>query len=108
MKDKYIALLSMVIGWNILSYWTGIHWIGYVALTIGFIGIISENFTNRLINITHGIFRIVFQFVQKIFLSILYFIVITPIALIKRKNQKTQDTWFTPEKKELQQFEKLW
>lgn len=108
MKENYIALLSMVIGWNILSYWTGIHWIGYAALAIGFIGIISENFTNRFIKITHGIFRVIFQILQKIYLTMLYFFVITPIALFKRKKQKSQSPWFSPEKKDLQQFEKLW
>lgn len=108
MKDKYIALLSMVIGWNILSYWTGIPWIGYIALAIGFTGIISETFTSLLINIIHTIFRVVFQVVQKIFLTLMYFLVITPIALIKRKNQKKLDSWYTPEKKKLQQFEKMW
>lgn len=108
MKENYISLLSLVIGWNILSYWTGIHWIGYTALIIGFIGIVSETFTNRLIAIIHNIFKWIFHLLQKIILTMIYFLIVTPIALVKRKDKKNNSTWIIPVEKSTHQFEKMW
>ncbi len=99
----------MVIGWNILSYWTGIHWIGYVALLIGFLGIASEKFAEKLISYVHTALRFVFSFLQKILLGIVYYLVFFPIALLKREEKKSENNnWITPVSKDSSQLEKLW
>lgn len=108
MKNTYLPLLSMVIGWNILSYWTGIHWIGYVALGLGFLGIASEKFAQKPVQYIHTALVFVFSFLQKILLSIVYFLVFTPIALIKKKENKVKENWISPTTKDNSQLEKLW
>lgn len=99
----------MVIGWNILSYWTGIHWIGYVALLVGFLGIASEKFAEKLIYYVHALLTHVFTFLQKILLGIIYYLVFTPIALLKRNEKKSENPhWISPVTKDGTQLEKMW
>lgn len=108
MKNTYAALLSMIIGWNILSYWTGIHWIGYVALTLGFMGIASEKFAEKLVDYIHTGLVFLFGILQKILLSFVYFLVFTPIAMLKSRTKEDNKIWFIPEQKDVSQLKKLW
>lgn len=108
MKNTYLSLLSMVIGWNILSYWTGIHWIGYAALGLGFIGIASEKTAQTLVHYIHTALTFIFSFLQKTLLSIIYFLVFTPVAIVRRKENKLKENWISPTAKDNSQLEKLW
>lgn len=98
----------MVIGWNILSYWTGIFWIGYFALTIGFLGIVSEKFAHKTIQIIHGVFKFLFNIIQKVMLTIVYFLVFSPIALIKKKSKPSDIHWIIPESTSGSDLKKMW
>lgn len=98
----------MVIGWNILSYWTEIFWIGYIALAIGFLGIVSEKFAHKTMQIVHGVFKFLFNILQKILLSIIYFLVFSPIALIKKKKISPENYWIIPNKTTGDDLKKLW
>ena len=95
-NHPYLPLLSMVIGWNLLSYLTGMFWIGYLALAIGFAGIVSEKIAVKTIQIIHGVFKFIFNIVQKVMLSIVYFLVFSPIALLKKKNLTSENHWIIP------------
>lgn len=108
MKNTYLSLLSMVIGWNILSYWTGIHWIGYTALGLGFLGIASEKFAQKLVHYIHTVLIFIFSFLQKILLSIVYFLIFTPIAFLRKKENAQKENWIFPASKDSTQLEKLW
>ena len=98
----------MVIGWNILSYWTGIFWIGYFALTIGFLGIASEKFAQKTMQIVHSVFKFIFNIVQKIMLTIVYLLVFSPIAIIKKKKISSENHWITPNATTGADLKKLW
>lgn len=110
MKSTYISLLSMVIGWNILSYWTGIHWIGYIALGIAFIGIISEKFAEKFVAGIHTIFKKIFYFIQTISLTMIYYLLITPISILKKssKNKEQIQIWKTINSDKKNSLEKMW
>lgn len=98
----------MVIGWNILSYWTGIFWIGYFALVIGFLGIVSEKFAIKTVQIIHGVFKFIFNIVQKLLLTFVYFLVLSPIALLKKKSTSSDNHWITPGPTVGSDLKKLW
>lgn len=104
----YKPLLSLVIGWNILAYWTGIHWIGYIALLAGFAGIVSETFAEKLMLYIHSILLFIFSLLQKVFITFIYFLIITPISILKRRGKRPIQKWFHPTQKDSSQLEKLW
>jgi len=107
-QSTYKSLLSLVIGWNILAYWTGFHWIGYIALIVGFIGIASEAFAQELISIIHVILVYIFSTIQKVLITFIYFLIITPISILKRRVKQTNSNWIPPSQKDSSQLEKLW
>lgn len=99
----------MVIGWNILSYWTGIHWIGIAALIIGFAGIISEKFAQKVVNLIHQTFSYIFDFIQKVILTIIFIFVITPIAFLRRREKiSKKSSWIKMASKSPEQLRKMW
>ncbi len=108
MNDTYKSLLSMVIGLSVLSYLIHVHWIAYTILTIAFLGIISEKFALGFIKTIHKIASFIFSLIQKILLIIVYYLIITPISLIKRRGETANTVWITPDSKDADQLKNMW
>ncbi|MCO5247467.1 MAG: hypothetical protein M9887_00740 [Chitinophagales bacterium] len=108
MKDTYKSLLSMLVGWCLLSFITKIEWISYIAVALAFGGLISERFAEKFMKIVHKIIHLVFNSIQKILLAIVYYLVITPIALMKKNETKEGNFWHIHKNTTSEQLKKLW
>lgn len=108
MKSMYVSLLSIVIGWSVLAFVTDINWIAYIALAIGFIGIISEKFAQKFTQFTHSIFQFIFNWIQRLLLTFIYIFVFTPISILKKDDKKSGSFWLSPEKQNKSQLKNLW
>ncbi|MCO5231986.1 MAG: hypothetical protein M9958_12620 [Chitinophagales bacterium] len=107
MKNTYALLLSLVIGWSTLGFISGHIWIAYLAVAVGFIGIISESFAKKFLFYIHLILQFVFQILQKAILTILYYTVFTFVAFVN-KNKNHHNNWLDVKEKGNKQLERLW
>ena len=109
MKDNiYKSILSMLVGWSLLSFITQIDWIAYIAVAIAFLAIAYEKFAIRLVDVLHSVFILIFTFIQKALLTIIFYLIVSPISLLKRDKEQKKEIWHSPEKTNIQQLKKLW
>ncbi|MCO5233565.1 MAG: hypothetical protein LC105_08205 [Chitinophagales bacterium] len=106
-ENVYLPLLSLVIGWSLLAFITGLEWISYIALFIGMIGILSEKLAKKIMGYIHLLIQFIFQTFQKILLTLIYYLVFFPISLLNKKKNEL-NTWIEVHPKENKQLEKLW
>lgn len=108
MNEVYKKLLSMTIGLNILSYWTGKHWIGYTIIVIAILGLFSEKLLVHFFKAIDSILSFVFNNLQKLLLAIIFYTVITPISILKRRAETKNNHWVKSSNKDNQQLKKMW
>jgi|GEM_PF-5753823 len=107
-RQTYQQILGMVIGLSVLSYISRQPYISYFALSIGFLSIASERFARAWVHYTHKILVAVFGFILKLILGVIYYVIITPIGIIKRKEKKHEGWQGISRKEDPEQMKYTW
>lgn len=121
MKEKintYKTTLTIVTALLIIYWYNHLVLFLYVALVIGLIAIFSSYLNNKIAFYWMKLSEILGLIFPKIMLTVLYFLVLTPLALLSKLGRKknflqlknTQDSLFMNVKKTFpkQDFEKMW
>jgi hypothetical protein len=91
-QQIYQPIVGMVIGFSILSYLLQQPIIAYIVLATAFISLVSERVGGLLVRTVHAIISFVFGWLLKAILATIYFLLLTPIALFRKKQPK-EDGW---------------
>jgi len=89
-QQVYQAVLGMVIGLSILSYLVQLPLIAYIALTLAFLTLVSETLGRYLVGTMHAVISYIFGWALKAILVIVYLLLLTPIALLRRRARKAE------------------
>ncbi|MFZ4796080.1 MAG: hypothetical protein ACOYMA_01215 [Bacteroidia bacterium] len=116
--NPYKTTLTIVSALLIIYWYNHIALFLYVAMVIGLAGIISSYLNNKIAFYWMKLAEMFGLIFPKIMLTILYFFVLTPLALLSKLGRKknflqlknTQDSLFLNVKKTFpkQDFEKMW
>jgi len=91
-QQTYQAVLGMVIGLSVLSHLLKQPFIAYMALTLAFLSLMKESFGEILVGTLHTLMSFIFGGVLKAVLIFVYLLLLTPIAII-RKKQLSSKGW---------------
>lgn len=112
--ETLAVLTTGLLGLHLLFDW---NWAGYLSLAIGVSGIISPWMREKIAGIWINISGILGLIVPKIILSIIYFGILFPLALLAKLGRKdplllsrNYDTYFIEVEREPRKadFEKIW
>jgi len=84
MSNKYKTILTMVTGFLTLFIIFQKVWMAYTAFGIGILSLLSPLITHWILKIWFGIAKILGYINSRILLSIIYFLVLFPLALINK------------------------
>ncbi|HMO33411.1 MAG TPA: SxtJ family membrane protein [Lacibacter sp.] len=82
------TILVITIGFLVLYRLTGNTWMFYTAVIIGVLGLLSGTLARYIDTAWMGLARILGLIVPNILLSAVFFLLLTPIALLSRLFQK--------------------
>jgi len=89
--EKYKTILVIVIGMLVIHIITKYNWALYTALAVGLLGAVSEYMAGIINNVWLKIGMVLSYIVPNIILSIIFYVFLTPIAILSRifgeKNQ---------------------
>ena len=89
--EKYKTILIIVIGMIVVHLITTFNWALYTALAVGLLGTVSEYMAGIINNVWLKIGMVLSYIVPNIILSIIFYVFLTPIAILSRifgeKNQ---------------------
>ena len=89
--EKYKTILIIVIGMLVVHIITKYNWALYTALVVGLLGAVSEYMAGIINNVWLKIGMVLSYIVPNIILSIIFYVFLTPIAILSRifgeKNQ---------------------
>lgn len=123
MKAKNIlspnkTVLTIVVGFLIIYAITKISWLLWISITIGALGMVSESIALRIHHLWMGLASILSRIVPPIILSLIFFLLLFPIALLSRifgekdplQLSKTDQSLFKTVDKTFakESFEKTW
>ena len=107
----YESLLVIVVGFCIIQYFTNWLYVKEVALLIGVIGILSFFWGKKIATTWLKMAEILGQISSRILLSVVFFLFLTPLALLYRifsKKTKDQDWIKRNHQFSKEEFEKVW
>ena len=118
-RNKYKDLLVIVVGFSLIGLLIyfgyekpyGIYFV-YSALALGVVGIFSETFTTYVTKGWQHFGKLLGKINSTILLSVMFILLISPIALIKRlttkKEEKSESSNWNDADITTIDFEKLW
>jgi hypothetical protein len=116
--NKYKTTLTIVIGFTLISNYFEIKLLFIIAIIIGLIAIISEKSNDKIIWLWNKITEILGLIMPNVLLTLVFFLFLTPLALLNRINRKNNplqlknedETVFISKRKEFspESLEKIW
>lgn len=117
-SNPHLTVLTIVFGLLAIYLFIDIKFILYFAITVSLISILSFNFSKIIEKVWFGLAQILSQIIPNLLLSIIFYILLTPLAIlsklfkaktdfISRNNQKTIFKTETREFKK-ESFNKTW
>ena len=82
--EKYKTILIIVIGMTVVHLITTFNWALYTALIVGVLGAFSEYMAGIINNVWLKIGMVLSYIVPNIILSIIFYVFLTPIAILSR------------------------
>jgi len=117
-SNPSLTVLTIVFGFLFFNYFLDNGIIFYVSLLLSGIGVFSQKLSILIENIWFRVSYILSQIIPNILLSIIFFLILTPIALLSRLfksnsnfiSKNNQKTTFIDQKKSFDKnsFERAW
>jgi predicted membrane protein len=83
-KNPYLSILLICTALLLLYLWTSYLWLPYLILLISISSLISATIAQKIDQLWMGFARLLNLFVPKILLTLIFFFLLTPIALLAR------------------------
>ena len=116
--DSTKTLFTISIGFIVIYLITGYNWAIITSLIVGLIGILSNNLSSIIVGLWMKLSKLLSFIVPNILLSIFYFLILFPVAILSRifgksdtlnlKNIKKSTFINKRDSFEKSQFEKTW
>jgi len=78
------SVLTIVVGFVVVSVVTHYNWALWVAIIIGIIGLLSPLLAQKIQDLWMGLALILSYFIPPILLSLIFFLMLFPIAVLSR------------------------
>jgi hypothetical protein len=82
--SQYKTALVIIVGFVFVFVITSLKWILIATLIVGVISLISEKFLNILIFLWDKLSLVLSKIIPNLFLSIIFYLFLTPIALLSK------------------------
>jgi len=88
MNNSYKTILTIIVGFLALHFLFQKDWMLYTAAGVGLLSLISELFTTYILKLWFGLAKVLGAINSRILLSVIYFIILFPLALVNRLTGK--------------------
>lgn len=86
--NNYKSTLTIVIGFLLLSYYFHSKPLLVISISVGIIAIFSEKANDKIIWIWNKLTEVLGQIMPNVLLTIVFYLFLTPLALLNRINRK--------------------
>ncbi|MBK8558143.1 MAG: hypothetical protein IPL65_21480 [Lewinellaceae bacterium] len=90
MKKTYEHILAIVTSFVALSWYTGQHWLLGAAVLIGLAALFSRQLADLMASVWMGLAEMLGRIVPRLLLTLIYFLLLLPLALLSRVGGKDQ------------------
>jgi hypothetical protein len=117
-SDPTKTILVITVGFLVIYFFSGFKWSLYTAIIVGVLGLLSDLLAKKIDYLWMKLTWVLSMIVPNVLLSVIFYLFLTPIALLSRifgeKNQlslkNTKDSLFKENTKKFEKssFEKTW